>query len=184
MEMLFTESDTGEILWKEAVRFTIPGRAQQRGSKKSSLIPKRGGGFVEKNGRPLLATRDDNEKSTLWMAEVKAAAFKAWEGRKLLDCPIALGAEFYFLRPSSHYGTGKNHGQIKASAPMFHAQSPDLAKLFRALEDGISKIIWADDKLVCDYLPPSGRRWTTGSECTVVRIMVPNDFEVPQPEAF
>jgi hypothetical protein len=39
--------------------FTVLGRGQQRGSKQASLIPKRGGGFVEKNGRPMVVARDD-----------------------------------------------------------------------------------------------------------------------------
>ena len=82
------------------LQFTIYGRAQQRGSKIASLIPKRGGGWVEKNGRPIVAARDSNKKSKDWMQQVRAAAFEVYGPQPLLDCPIVLTARFYFSRPN------------------------------------------------------------------------------------
>lgn len=156
-------------------RFTVFGRAQQRGSKQASLIPKRGGGWVEKNGRPMVVARDMNKKSKDWMQEVKYAAVSELGQIPLLAGPIELTAEFYFSRPKSHYGTGKNATRLKASAPVIHAQSPDLAKLLRSLEDALTGVAWRDDKQVFRYGAGTQRYWTELQERTVVTIKeVPN----------
>lgn len=154
----------------EVYFFTVLGRAQQRGSKQVGLIPKRGGGFLEKNGRPIIAARDSNKKSKDWMQEVKSAAISALGEIKLLTGPIELTAEFYFARPKSHYCSGKNAHVLKPSAPIAHAQSPDLAKLLRSLEDSLSGIVWLDDKQVFRYGSGTQRLWTESQEKTVVRI--------------
>lgn len=153
-------------------RFTVLGRAQQRGSKQASLIPKRGGGFVEKNGRPMVVARDMNTKSKAWMQEVKWAAISALGQIELITAPIELTARFYFCRPQSHFGSGKNAGVLKASAPVHHAQSPDLAKLLRSLEDALTGVVWHDDKLVYSYGVGTGRYWTETQERTEVEIRV------------
>lgn len=150
--------------------FTVWGRGQQRGSKVPSLIPKRGGGFVSKNGRPILVARDSNKKSGDWMQEVRRAAIDQFGTIELIQGPIELTARFYFARPKSHFGSGKNAGVLKASAPRIHAQSPDLAKLLRSLEDAITGVLWKDDKLVCRYGIGTGRYWTDTQERTEVEI--------------
>lgn len=152
------------------IRFTVLGRGQQRGSKQASLIPKRGGGFVTKNGRPIVACRDMNPKSKDWMQEVKAVAFEAMQSQSLILGPVELSATFYFLRPKSHFGTGRNAGEIKASAPVEHAQSPDLAKLLRSLEDALTGVVWRDDRQVFRYGPDTQRRWCEDYERTEVVI--------------
>lgn len=157
---------------KPDFQFTALGRAQQRGSKQASLIPKRGGGFVEKNGRPMVVARDMNAKSKAWMQEVKWAAISALGQIELITVPIELTARFYFCRPQSHFGSGKNAGVLKASAPSIHAQSPDLAKLLRSLEDSLSGVVWQDDKLVYRYGQGTGRYWTETQERTEVEIRV------------
>lgn len=167
-----------EANWQEVLAFTIPGRPQQRGSKSAQVKYNSDGQPITKNGRVLTFATDDNEKSKVWMAEVRAAAFEAMRGCPLLASPLALSITFHFKRPSSHFGSGRNSGSLKASAPLLHAQSPDLAKLIRCLEDGLTGVVWTDDKLVCDYLPPMGRRWTETSERAEVKIYAPADVAV------
>lgn len=164
------DKEVASELGRSSYQFTILGRAQQRGSKLPSLIPKRNGGFVEKNGRPLVVARDMNQKSKDWMQEVKSAAVAAIGNIELLKCPIELTARFYFARPQSHFGSGKNAGVLKASAPIVHAQSPDLAKLLRSLEDALTGVVWQDDKLVFSYGTGTGRYWTETQERTEVEI--------------
>lgn len=142
-----------------AVRFEIIGTPQQRGSKR----PVRRG----KAGTILLV--DDNENSKAWMDRVASTAHDAW-GKELLDGPLMLGAEFYFKRPGGHFGSGRNAGFLKPSAPEFHAKMPDLSKLMRCIEDGITGVIWTDDKLVVGYAEPTQRYWTTEAERAVVSI--------------
>jgi len=152
------------------LEFVVLGRGQQRGSKQASLIPKRGGGFVSKNGRPIVVARDMNAKSKGWMQEVKVAAINAYTNQELITAPITLTAKFYFNRPASHYGSGKNAQVLKPSAPAVHAQSPDLAKLLRSLEDALTGVVWLDDKLVWTYGLGTGRYWTATQERTEVLI--------------
>lgn len=62
--------------------------------------------------------------------------------------PVHIDAGFYFPRPKSHYGTGKNADKIKPSAPIFHVTKPDGDKLFRALGDALKGVLYNDDSQV------------------------------------
>lgn len=155
---------------KPDFQFVVLGRAQQRGSKQASLIPKRGGGFIEKNGLPMVVARDMNAKSKTWMQEVKWAAISALGQIELITSPIELTARFYFCRPQSHFGSGKNAGVLKASAPSIHAQSPDLDKLTRALGDSLTGVLIHDDKLIARII--SERLWTIEAERTEIEIRI------------
>ncbi len=151
--------------------FIVLGKPQQRGSKDAIPIPKRGGGFITKaNGFPMLAVKDSNEKSKSWMQEVRSAAAAAHGGRPLMMGAIELSIEFHFARPKSHYGSGKNASFVKSSAPRIHAQSPDLAKLIRCLEDALTGVVWLDDRQVYRY-GSIQRVWTTAQEMAIVRIV-------------
>ena len=143
------------------IKFTVIGRPQQRGSKQVGLVPKRGGGFIEKNGRPIVVARDANANSKAWMDSVKHYAHRAYSG-ELIRGPVHLLVKFYFKRPQSHYGSGANVGVLKKSAPSFHAQSPDLDKLVRCLGDALSGTVYVDDRQVCGTV--SVREWTTTTE--------------------
>lgn len=152
--------------------FVISGRPQQRGSKNAMARYGRDGKPIMKGGRVLTYAKDSNEaKSSVWMDQVRATATAAWGyGRPLIDRPILLGIRFYFNRPQSHYGTGRNARTLKPSAPKLHAQSPDLAKLIRCLEDALTGVVWLDDKLVCRYAGDTGRYWTDSQERAEVSI--------------
>lgn len=52
--------------------------------------------------------------------------------------PVTVRAHFYVRRPAGHFGTGRNAGRLKPSAPPFPAGTPDLDKLCRALLDGLT----------------------------------------------
>lgn len=154
-----------------AVSFTAYGKPQQRGSKSPSHVYRRDGTLVtDKNGHPIINTKDSNEKSKAWMDTVRSAALESlpeeWEP---LSCPLRLVAMFYFLRPQSHYGTGRNTGKLKPTAPACHAQSPDLAKLVRCLEDALIGTVISDDKIICGY--NVDRRWTANAERVEVSLM-------------
>jgi len=148
--------------------FTVIGRPQQRGSKKVGFIPSRSGGVLMKNGRPIIVARDANDNSKAWMDSVKLAACMEVGRQELIRGPVELVVVFYFKRPQSHYGSGKNAGTLKQSAPEYHAQSPDLDKLVRCLGDALTGIVYQDDKLVCRTT--SSREWTTTTERAEVTI--------------
>ena len=86
-----------------------------------------------------------------WMDSVAWTAKKEYgEKQILLEGPIKLVVEFYLPRPQGDYTTGKNAGNLKPSAPMYHIKVPDADKLARAVQDALTKVIWHDDKQVVD----------------------------------
>jgi crossover junction endodeoxyribonuclease RusA len=142
---------SGSILASRSVLFTAFGKPAQMGSKK---------GFVV-NGRAVLVNTNDKAKKN-WSSSVAAAAAQAMRGGQLFDGPVSVSVEFYFARPMSHFGSGKNASVLKSSAPEYHAQSPDLDKLLRAVNDAMTGIVYRDDRQIC--LIVGNRFWTQEQE--------------------
>ena len=152
--------------WEPVVKFRVLGEPKSRGSK-FAITNKR-------TGKPLLL--DSSRKSTDWMSLVSFAAYEAWGTDWLLTGPLALSIVFFFKRRANQYGTGKKTKNVlKASAPIYHSQMPDLAKLVRGVEDAITGVIWRDDSQVCEYLPPMRRVWTEAAEGASVTIWEPGE---------
>ena len=62
--------------------------------------------------------------------------------------PMAISISFFMKRPKSHYGTGKNKGKIKNSAPVYHTSKPDLDNLIKFALDCLNKYLWKDDSQI------------------------------------
>lgn len=146
------------------VTFTVLGRAAQMGSKRIGRI----------KGRPVILDDNDEQKRN-WANAVKCSAFSAMQGRTIIHEPVRLEVVFRFLRPQSHYGSGKNAGRLKASAPQHHTQSPDLDKLVRCLVDALTGVVWKDDRQVVQLV--ASREWTEGTECAQVVVSQFNNQE-------
>jgi len=87
-----------------------------------------------------------------WREAVKFAALDAlhhdgaWAA---LDCPVWLTVQFTLRRSKSHYGTGRNAGRLKPSAPPYPTGKPDLDKLVRSTQDALKDAgVLADDSVV------------------------------------
>jgi Holliday junction resolvase RusA-like endonuclease len=109
------------------LEFTVLGVPQPQGSK----VRGRFGGI-----------HDDNKQLPAWRDSVLVAARQAMEDAPHsypLIRPLLVEVDFYFPRPRSHYGTGRNADTIRKGAPgKYHAQKPDLDKLQRALGDALT----------------------------------------------
>ena len=133
------------------IEFTVYGLPQPAGSKRAFALRRRDGSLVTRpGGSPVINVTDANAKAKSWKNEVATAAQRAIDGLlhepfELIRGPVELSLDFSFVRPSSHYGTGRNAGKLKASAPKYHLQKPDVLKLTRAVEDALTKIVWYDD---------------------------------------
>ena len=129
-----------------SLTFTVLGRPQPGGSKK----PVRAGG--KPDGRIIL--KEDAKKSKPWRALVAAAALDALmasgDNAALLfpAGPLVLEVDFYLARPASHFGSGRNAGRVRESAPRYPTVRPDSTKLIRALEDALTGLVWRDDAQV------------------------------------
>jgi Holliday junction resolvase RusA-like endonuclease len=77
----------------------------------------------------------------------------------LLEGALLLEATFYRPRPASHFGSGRNAGVLKASAPPFPTVRPDTTKLLRAIEDALKGIWYRDDAQIVDQAVR--KRWGT-----------------------
>jgi len=80
-----------------------------------------------------------------WRNDIKVAAFDAMSGYPPWSGGVQLRAVFIFPRPKHHFGTGRNAGEVKASAPGWKTSAPDLDKLVRALGDALTGVVFKDD---------------------------------------
>jgi Holliday junction resolvase RusA-like endonuclease len=116
------------------VEITVLGEPQPQGSK--TVVRQRG-------RRPRVI--EDNPDTGPWRARVEAAAVAAMAGREPMTGPLRLRATFVFLRPAGHFGTGRNAGRLKPSAPLYCRTRPDADKLLRAIGDSLVGTVCRDD---------------------------------------
>jgi Holliday junction resolvase RusA-like endonuclease len=124
------------------IKFFMPGIARPAGSK-SAFGLKSGGKYT---GRFVVV--DACKKSKNWKNEVNWAAKPFTPKTGLLQGPLCVKMIFQIQRPAGHYGSGKNSGQVKASANQMPVVKPDVLKLARAVEDGMTGIIYRDDSQI------------------------------------
>lgn len=111
----------------------IPGNPQPQGSKTRGA-----------NG----AMYEANRRLKPWRAHAITQLRAAWAGEPITH-GVHVTARFVYARPKSHYGTGRNAGIVKPSAPYYKASAPDLDKLQRALGDALTQAgILRDDALI------------------------------------
>ena len=137
-----------------AIYFTVYGIAQPAGSKKAF--------HNAKTGRTVVV--DDAKGSRSWKTTVSEAALPHLP-REPLTGPLAVSMLFYFPRPKGHYGSGRNAEKVKASAPEWPAVKPDTTKLFRAVEDALSGLVWRDDAQVVHQV--AAKRYGHPARCEV-----------------
>lgn len=137
------------------VAFHVVGRPQPAGSKRAFPI-------VRKHGIGVAVT-DDNPHARSWKGDVAAAGHEAMaraggtargadydQATPLLAGPLGLAVTFTLARPKGHFGTGRNAGAVKASAPFYPTVKPDCTKLLRAVEDALTGVVWRDDAQVVE----------------------------------
>ena len=94
--------------------------------------------------------------STAWKDLVMKKAHDMSK-RKVFSEPVIVRIDYQFKRPNSHYGTGKNAGILKLSAPEFHIKKPDLDNLNKAILDAlVDGGLISDDKLVIGLISEKG----------------------------
>jgi len=131
-----------------AIEFSVDGHPISQGSKNPVVIYKDGKPMI-KNGRVVTRVMS-NPKLGAWRQQVAAAATAVYAG-PLLTSAIFLRVTVRRIRPLSHFGTGRNVGTVKASAPMYPVTRPDLLKIVRGVEDALSGVVWHDDSQICEY---------------------------------
>lgn len=92
-----------------------------------------------------------NKNTMPWRAAVSAKAAEMMDGMPLLTGPVSVDAEFVFPRPKAHFRTGKRDGELRDNPPFWHAITPDLDKLQRAIGDALSGIVVRDDRQIAEW---------------------------------
>lgn len=140
-QMLFDEPDTAAGLptpgaFVPVLTFHVDGVPRPGGSKKAFYSQKLGRSFIVDTGK----------HTKQWRDSVTAAAIDAYPaGEVLRDCVLYLAITFWMPRPQGHFRTGKNAGQLKENAPVYHTSKPDSTKLTRSTEDALTGLLWGDD---------------------------------------
>jgi Holliday junction resolvase RusA-like endonuclease len=89
--------------------------------------------------------RESRKGSGPWRKAVAQVAGEAMDGSGLLEGPLFASFTFYRVRPLGHFGTGRNAGTVKVSAPFSPTTKPDLLKTARAIEDALTGVVYRDD---------------------------------------
>lgn len=124
------------------IRIVVHGTPAPAGSKKGFPIRAKGGRIVG------VRVTDDSKRNKPWQAAVRSEAADVVNGSGLLDGPLEVEVTFYMKRPKGHFGTGRNAGVVKASAPSWPAVKPDTGKLVRSIFDALTGVVWRDDAQV------------------------------------
>ena len=127
-------------------RFTVYGDVEPAGSKRAFVHPG--------SGRAIVT--DANKKAKAWKGRVAQVAGENFNG-ELLTGPLDVCFTFYRPRLASHYGTGRNAGSLKESAPAYPITRPDALKLARGCEDALSGVVYRDDSQIVDEV--LRKRW-------------------------
>jgi Holliday junction resolvase RusA-like endonuclease len=143
----------------QPILITVVGKAQPAGSKRA--VPAGG----KPGARPFVV--DANPKAKAWKDQVGLQAAMQYVG-PLLEGALAVEMIFYEPRPKAHFGTGRNSGIVKDSAPAYPAKKPDLLKLARAVEDGLTGVVWRDDSQTVDL--GLGKRYGN-TACVQIKIV-------------
>jgi len=126
------------IMEMASVLFFVPGKPIPGGSKR---------GFVNPRTGAVIITEAAGKANKDWRAQVVASCREVFK-LPPLEGPLELKIEFRMPRPQNHYGSGRNKGALKPTAPHYHCIRPDATKLTRALEDALTHILWKDDAQV------------------------------------
>jgi len=90
--------------------------------------------------------------SLLWRERVAAAAELAMGDHPLLDGPVRAELVFSMPRSRGHFGTGRNAGKLKPSAPALPSRTPDIDKLSRSVLDALTSTVLVDDARVVELV--------------------------------
>lgn len=131
-----------------AIRIVIPGDPAPKGSLKCI-------GGAKGKGHRLI---EDNARTKPWRDKVADACRRKLNPTRhhaAAGQPIGAEITFTITRPKGHYGTGKNAGVLKTSAPAFPVShsTGDVDKLLRLILDALQDAdVLPDDCAVVDTI--------------------------------
>lgn len=144
-----------------SISFTVPGVPYAQPRQRSRIATSKSGKQFINNYTPLAAPVN------AFKASVAHAAMAVPE-HAFGDAAVSIEMDFHFPRPASHYGSGRNSGKIKASAPKFKKGKPDLDNLEKAVQDALTGIVYGDDAQIVTKV--TDKRWTQAEAMVLVTV--------------
>ena len=108
-----------------------------------------------------VALEESSQAVGPWREAVRNAFEKQWRWGRIVGPVRLTRCVFVLIRPSTHYGTGRNAHRLRPDAPAYPIakQRNDIDKLLRSTMDGITSagvikkirpvgVVWADDSQV------------------------------------
>ena len=113
-------------------------------------------------GEPIARARHRVANGRMYNPQSAEDAGHIWEIRRQLkeqthegfrpidkNTPLAFEMQAYFARPKYHYGTGRNEGKLKTSAPEYpHLNSKDFDNIVKRVCDLMNAIVYIDDRQI------------------------------------
>ena len=96
-----------------------------------------------RRGKITVAYNDQQTEEGKFIAQVLAQA-----NGQTINGPIEMTMTATKSRPKSHYGTGRNSGKLKPSAPAYPTNKPDLDNILKFVCDCFNEILFKDDAQV------------------------------------
>ena len=145
-----------------SLHFTVIGTPVPKGSLKQVPVRRKGGAVVMGKNGPVMNTVHDNPALEPWMQAVAGTALAAraqagWPVRR--GVALEVHCRFFMPRNKSDFGSGRNAGQLKGSAPRHHIKKPDVDKLVRGILDPLTGVLYGDDGQV---VAAPGRKYLCG----------------------
>jgi crossover junction endodeoxyribonuclease RusA len=135
------------------IEFTVYGTPSPQGSKTTFAVRRKDGKGGHVYTGKVAVVDAAHRKLRPWRDSVKTAAQEAMteNGYGLILGPVTLAVTITVARPAGHFGTGRNAGTLRPSAPRWPAVRPDGGKYQRAIEDALKHTVWRDDSQVVSW---------------------------------
>lgn len=99
-----------------------------------------------------------SDSTIAWRNKLHLELRQWWRGLAPIETPVEITFDAWFSRPKAHYGSGRNAGTVKPSAPLWQGGYPDLDKCARAVGDGLVDAgVLVDDALVVSWV--ASKQW-------------------------
>lgn len=129
-----------EPLEVEELSFTIPGEPISG----SQLMFNRKSGHAYRPKQHTIRKQDVYEAACSYIPDSQRPYYRK-------GTPIVLGVRFYFPYRGVDYGSGRNAGLLKPTAPHFCIGNKDIDNLLKPLKDGMKGVAYNDDKQIVGY---------------------------------
>lgn len=112
---------------------------------------------------------ESSAKVQPWREAVKAASLSI--PHRAAEGPVTVDIAFRLTRPKGHYGTGRNAGRLRESAPPRPTTKPDLDKLVRSTLDALKDAgVYRDDSQVVTLI--TAKHYVCAGQVPGARIIV------------